>query len=1148
MEKQKTKLGARILSTEEMNAILPNAESVYEQIAVFRNSIPDGDGGQNGEQEEIEQKTNNIGIMGRRGAGKTSILKTFYHTLKGDVNDTRKDEDDKRNRIYKVDGDIILPIIIPENMSSGTTLMDAVLGRLKSIVEERGKQEAENKYSRDCIYSGRDSLEQQYNELVKQYCYIKKDYRDILIQQFTTEQNYVDKTKKVFGSDSEFIDLFNKFVTALLKNGKRTGKGEPEETPMIFLFIDDVDLSVNRCMDVVRTLLVYLSNPRIVTFISGDIETFEEELTLEFLRQEGALQDSVFRETYYTANEALGGSGLLERKKALAYEYLKKIIPPAYRRNIMYWSLEERGNYRIAETDGGGQKSLAELLVEVSKEKLKKPYFLYREDERQKCMGLAFHMFDDTSRGLNNVYNVLQEISDARANEKHMTKEREKLLFWRLIETMVDSRPLYAKYKSELLKQVIVLGQDQVKVDFGNAYQLLYGEEEKKEEKKKEEKKTEEKKKGTENSESVNNTAKQSVKGFLAEERFAIYFLIDFAARLFSQEPCEYDFGLKNRIIQEYLSDETIDGRIASKRELIGCLTNMQKDKSYAVDSVQQILIKFLRECDFILALHLIRYLGRKEIYEVLEDGRRSISEKETAYRLAYALSRAVQAVNESEQGIKDDLADLYMQMRDTMLSLLNKLSLNAWTIYGRRLTEDAAITTGLRFLNEKEANLAEANFRNIENFMQEAKSDNEENRNLLRAEYGNRNLVYWIYYERSLREKQPGNVYFNIEERAKEVISAGITKTIMDQMLERKAIDRYDVRALDEVGYVGLLEGKDKKEKNEIQVIDQLDKQGLWDRDYARDTVRKYLNRERKDHVLQMSSGRAIFDAAQLMAGAFAKLEQCDKGVSGKALVYGLENKLKQVVFLPVNGDWRGQNIFPAGKYYLRLEQVLIIQCLVEEFLHMHGRVKYGKKELRMLLMEVKELPFVIQASGRNEIDAQLRKREQQFFASDFNYLRDWEAGQLETERVLEEIRAACYDERPGKIMEALIRERLGETGEKNKMYFQYLVQKMQIEKLKRIQQESIDGSRKGEKSWSKIEPAVPEEDYLFFFHSYLRCLQANDSDAKKAGARAEDIVRLAKYMLDSEIEADERVQNEIYQIISKEIDLTEEEFEALF
>lgn len=1131
MEKQKMKLGARILSTEEMNAILPNAESVYELITVFRNSISDEGHKQSKERGETEQKTNNIGIMGCRGAGKTSILKTFYHQLKGNVNDARNEENEKKEK-YKSDGDIILPIIIPENMSSGTTLMDTVLGRLKSVVEEKEARKERDNYSGDCIYSGRASLEQQYNELVKQYCYIKKDYRDILIQQFTTEQNYVDKTKKVFSSDSEFIDLFNKFVIELLQTGKKADKKEPEENPMIFLFIDDVDLCTNRCMDIVRTLLVYLSNPRIVTFISGDMATFEEELTLEFLRQEGALQEAVFHETYYAVNETSEGSHLLERKKTLAYEYLKKIIPPAYRRTIRYWSLEDRGNYQIVGTAGSEQKSLVELLVEISKKQTKKWYFIYNEDGKQKRMGLAFHMFDDTSRGLNNVYNVLQEIFDTRANEKDITEEREKLLFWRLIETMVDSKPIYAKYKSELLGQVIVLGQSQVKVDFNNAYQLLYP-------------------KAAEEDAESNDTEKMYVNGFSAKDHFAIYFLIDFAARLFSQEPHEDDYGLQNRIIQEYLSDETIDDRIASKRELIGCLVGGQEDKAPHDDSVPHILINLLRKCDFILALHLIRYLGRAEIYDILLNGKKYILEREVAYKTAYALSRAIQAVNESEEDIKNYLADLYMQMRDTMLGLLSKLSLNSWIIYGRQLTDGVTIATGMIYINNKEANLAEAIWWNIENHMVEVKRNKE---HLLQAEYQNRKLVYWIYYERFLKEIQAWSLGFNIKEKAEEIVSAGITKTIMNQMLEWKTVDRYEVRALNEISYDGLLEGKAKKEKNEIQVIEQIDNQGLWDKAYARDIVKGYLEKKRVDYVFEMSCGRAIFDATQFVTGAFAEFENCYKGLSGKALVCDLQNKLMNVMFLPVNGNWHGQGIFVDGKYYLRLEQALIIQCLLEEFLDIHWKAQYGKKESRKLLMEVRELPLVIPASDRNEIDAQLQEREKLFFAPNSTYIKNRETIEFEKSETwkstLENIRATWYDSSAPKHapLKNLIKEYLGKTGEDDYMYFLYLIQKNQIERMKAMMQERTNENRKEEISWSSIEPDIPGRDYIFFFHSYLRYLQVNDSDAKKANTRAEDIVKLVQYMLDSEINADERIQNEVYQAISKELDMTEKEFEELF
>lgn len=484
MKKQMTKLGARTLSDQEMELILPNSKSIYEQINVFRNNIPDN----NSQQQEYEQKTNNIGIMGCRGAGKTSILRTIHKHLIVNKEKSQKNEDDSLR-------DVILPIIIPENMSSGSTLMDVVLGMLKAEVD---KKKAQKQVERgECIYAGREPLERAYNELVKQYCYIKKDYRDILIQQFTTEQYYVDKTKEVFNSDTEFIKQFNSFLNQMLNDKKS----------MLFLFIDDIDLSTTRCMDVVKTLLSYLSHPRIVTFISGDIQTFEEALTLDFLRQEKALDKNVYDQTFYSSLEQ-ERSVLLKRKKTLAYEYLKKIIPPAYRWSIKRWSLEERGLYQVTEGDEEQENSLSKLLVEITKEQLGEAYFVYKEGneskEERKILSVTFHIFDDTSRGLNNVYNVLQELN---AEKMDQTERLDNLKMWRLIETIIDSKPLYAQYKDLLLEKIIVREQETVKVHFDNALNWLYFEQENK-----------------------NNSVDKNK--LSSQERFIIFLLIDFGAKL----------------------------------------------------------------------------------------------------------------------------------------------------------------------------------------------------------------------------------------------------------------------------------------------------------------------------------------------------------------------------------------------------------------------------------------------------------------------------------------------------------------------------------------------------------------------------------------------------------------------------------------
>ena len=114
------KIGARSLSAAEARLILPAYDQVYAQIERFR--------AEKGLYSEASgQKTNNIGIIGVRGAGKTSILKTIKKNL-------------ENNNAEREEKDIILPIIVPENMSEPGTLMAAILGMLNDVIKKGWKR------------------------------------------------------------------------------------------------------------------------------------------------------------------------------------------------------------------------------------------------------------------------------------------------------------------------------------------------------------------------------------------------------------------------------------------------------------------------------------------------------------------------------------------------------------------------------------------------------------------------------------------------------------------------------------------------------------------------------------------------------------------------------------------------------------------------------------------------------------------------------------------------------------------------------------------------------------------------------------------------------------------------------------------------
>lgn len=534
--KTRTNLGARILEEKEIELILPNIKDVYKEIDRFRAEV---------QSEEVNQKINNIGIMGNRGTGKTSVLKTVYATI-----NKNKDEN----------GDVLLPIIVPENMSECATLMDVILGSFKCIVEQKKQQHSKEKLG-DCIYSDDTRLNKAYNALVQQYCYIKKDYRDILIQQFSTEQYYVDESKKVFNSDTQFIEKFREFLKELLPDNT-----ENNITPMLFIFIDDIDLSTRRCVDITRTLLSYLSNQRIITFISGDEETYGESLTLDFLRQEDIL-NSVIK-----SSKEAESIRLWENKKKLAYEYLKKIIPPANRYYVRRWSLEERGKFFIYNPDIEKQINLSNLLSKLCKGK--EGIFNFGEEETRgnQCSDrrVFYHIFDDTSRGLNNIYNLLSEFDN--------NKEIDYLVYIkRLLDTLVASKQQFNVYQKVITENVVHISSGEASIDFSNARNL------------------------------VDNVRENN-----ATDGFAIFLLIELIRQLLQIDASDNEdySGLKRSMLQSYINDEAIDERIMRSKLEVEWNQEIMSDKGI---NPWNSLVRILEKMDITFALNLIQSLNDKK-------------------------------------------------------------------------------------------------------------------------------------------------------------------------------------------------------------------------------------------------------------------------------------------------------------------------------------------------------------------------------------------------------------------------------------------------------------------------------------------------------------------------------------------------------
>lgn len=428
-------LGARTLQRKEIELSLPTYRKLLDQISTIRESAAAYQR-EKTENEDSQnaflrpQAINNLSILGPRGSGKSSILKTLYHDLEAEKGKN-----------------ILLPPIVPENLESHMTLMSSLLGLLNDQV----KKLLEKHQPRHPICPPeRDPLEEEHRQLVECYVHLQKPYQDISIQKYTTESDYVRTMSNVFGANDQFFCKLWNFIDHLL--------GRYEEDTLLFVFIDDIDLSTYRCSDVVRTLLGYISHPRVVTVLAGDIEVFGEALTLDFLRQEELLGKEGITQSYTVSKlSSESGKDLLSRKKELAYEYLKKVMPPMNRHSISIWTLSNRGKFSpVGLYDSTNEDiSLQAVLGKLSQRHAPLNGYFSSPGGQESTPDdqVLYHLFDSTARGLINCYIPIEQLATQWDPEK---KPFENIKF--TLETVIFSNSKLNALRDLIFSRFLQLG------------------------------------------------------------------------------------------------------------------------------------------------------------------------------------------------------------------------------------------------------------------------------------------------------------------------------------------------------------------------------------------------------------------------------------------------------------------------------------------------------------------------------------------------------------------------------------------------------------------------------------------------------------------------------------------------------------------
>lgn len=588
-EKEKIGIGARRLSETEIRKILPTYDTLLKQIEGFKQTgsqyTKDTLKEESKEQGifALPQVTNNISIIGPRGAGKTSVMKSLFYEL------SKKDSNGNVSHI-------LLPPIVPENMPDSMDLLSNILGLLGKKVGECTEKEKKERESSLCFYE-KPELECLYEEVVQYFGYLKSDYKELMKKENLTESSHIDKNIKLFTSNHKFIDVFYKFIYKLL---------EYEKKELLFLFIDDVDLSTYRCMDIVQTLLSYISHPRIVTILSGDLDTFEEALTLEFLRQEKMPDSSSFDKNYIRDGKGEDDT-LIRRKNILAYEYLKKIMPPLYRHRIAEWGLEKRGEFLVGgDTDKENNESnitlldLLEGLEVYNKEKLKN-YFAISTDNGKKMIPQMFHMFDNVARGLNNVAHVIKQKNHLEETGNNGSNDKQEYLYKKtILETVLFSNKILNANREVILNDILVLGEDEdsTYISFENLYSAFA---------------IEGSEKSTNNKKIVQEYEKK------AKTYVTVFLYCDWAWRLLKSDwilkTVEYNIAKKEALIY-FLLYPTLSGKTKILKKEFGTLycivSGMEKEKN----SVYKYMIQSYFLFDFQQAVAFLEYCDILECYE----------------------------------------------------------------------------------------------------------------------------------------------------------------------------------------------------------------------------------------------------------------------------------------------------------------------------------------------------------------------------------------------------------------------------------------------------------------------------------------------------------------------------------------------------
>ncbi|MBG2874869.1 hypothetical protein I4902_03115 [Proteus alimentorum] len=240
---------------------------------------------------------NTIFVSGRRGAGKTTFLKTILSKIKSNTLFNKEHEDNKSILV----GSYFDPTAIDTNQH---ILVDIITSIKDSLFKE--------KYSECRNENGIEKINKALFKMSKglQLLNTKKD------SDFSDPSWFLDSALNNSESGLKLVDYLNEFIDEIC---------DQFGFELILVAIDDVDTNSNKAYQMLELVRNYFNHPKLVVIISGDLELYSHIV----LKQK---YEELFIKDYKNSDEES------ERFKNLCnnieQQYLAKIFPMENRINL----------------------------------------------------------------------------------------------------------------------------------------------------------------------------------------------------------------------------------------------------------------------------------------------------------------------------------------------------------------------------------------------------------------------------------------------------------------------------------------------------------------------------------------------------------------------------------------------------------------------------------------------------------------------------------------------------------------------------------------------------------------------------------------------------------------------------------------------